>query len=402
MALEPEPPEPPEPLPLSAEAAVTADQAVKHGTEEHAPGHHGPFHTHCENCGTKLEGPWCHRCGQHDFEFHRSFRHVFMEALETLFHFEGKFFRNIVTLLFQPGRLTADFNAGKRAAQMPPFRLYIFVSFVFFLLIFIGEKDDSFVRETEGKPHQGLTIGGKPVNVATLGNAWRDTATQMKPEDWQDPAKVTAALEQVAAKTEAAGPAADPADGTAPPKRLVDEVRESAEQMQAEIAKARAEPGQTREEDTALERFLEEQGRRLTDPERRRQLSHWIQSHLPHMLMFCLPFFALYTRVLFRKSGQVYLQHLVLSVHFHTFIYLWVLLSRGWEGLAGLPGWGLDSWVAFACNFWLGIYPFVMLRRLFANSWPKTVVKTFLLTVIYGLTLSLGFFATAVGAFLLT
>lgn len=407
MAPEPDLPEPPEPASLPLQEAVAADQAAAHVTAGH--GHHGPFHTHCENCGTTLAGPYCHKCGQHDFEFHRSFRHVFMEALETLFHFEGKFFRNIVTLLFSPGRLTAEFNAGKRAVQMPPFRLYLFVSFVFFLLIFLGEKEDHFVREIEAKPPQGLTIGGKPVQLATLGDAWRETATQMKPEDWQDPAKVTAALEQAATKTEAALQAASPAatgtgDQPAPPKRLVDEVRETAEHLQAEIAKARHDAGKDKPaaEQSALARFLEEQGRRMTDPARRQQLAHWVQVHLPHMLMFCLPFFALYTRVLFRKSGQVYLQHLVLSVHFHTFIYLWVLFSRGWTGVAALPGWGLDPWVGLVCNLWLVLYPFLMLRRLFANSWPKTVAKTFLLTIIYGLTLSLGFFATAVGAFLMT
>lgn len=396
MALEPEPPS------LPVQEAVAADQAAAHATEGH--GHHGPFHTHCENCGTKLEGPFCHKCGQHDFEFHRSFWHVFMEALETLFHFEGKFFRNIVTLLFQPGRLTADFNAGKRAAQMPPFRLYIFVSFVFFLLIFLGSKEDDFVRETNGKPHQGLTINGKPVPVATLGDTWRETAAQMKPEDWQDPAKVTTAVKELAAKTETPASASILAEQPVAAKPLVDEVRATVEQVQAQIAESRKAAGQDSpaEKDTALEQFLQEQGRRLADPVRRQQLANWIRAHIPHMLMFCLPFFALYTRVLFRKSGFVYLQHLVLSVHFHTFIYLWVLFSRGWEGVAGLPGWGLDGWVAFACGLWLCAYPFLMLRRLFANSWPKTVVKTLLLTVIYALTLSLGFFATAVGAFLMT
>lgn len=407
MALEPELPEPPEPPALPVQDAVAADQAAAHATAGH--GHHGPFHTHCENCGTKLAGPYCHKCGQHDFEFHRSFRHVFMEALETLFHFEGKFFRNIVTLLFSPGRLTAEFNAGKRAVQMPPFRLYIFVSFVFFLLIFLGDKDDSFLHETEGPPPPGLTIGGKPVHLATLGDAWRETASQMKPEDWQDPAKVTAALEQAATKTEAAlqaGAAAAEATGDQPghPKRLVDEVRETAEHLQTEITQSRHEAGKQKPAatDSELERFLEAQSDRLTDPARRQQLAHWVQAHLPHMLMFCLPFFAFYTRVLFRKSGQVYLQHLVLSVHFHTFIYLWVLFSRGWTGVAGLPGWGLETWVSFLCNLWLLLYPILMLRRLFANSWPKTVAKALLLTFIYGLTLSLGFFATAVGAFLMT
>src|SRR5688572_11178452 len=105
MSPDPEPPElspPPVPPVLALEtAAAGADHAAAHAAG--GGNHHGPFHTHCENCGTKLDGPYCHRCGQHDFEFHRSFWHVFLEALENLFHFEGKFFRNIVTLLFQPG-----------------------------------------------------------------------------------------------------------------------------------------------------------------------------------------------------------------------------------------------------------------------------------------------------------
>ena len=120
------------------------------------------------------------------------------------------------------------------------------------------------------------------------------------------------------------------------------------------------------------------------------------------MMMACLPLFALYTRALFRKSGLVYLQHLVVAIHFHTFVYLWVLFTQGWTGLADLPGWGLGGWVAFACNAWLCLYPFLMLRRLFASSWPKTVLKTGLLTIAYTLTLSFGFFLTAVIAFLLT
>jgi hypothetical protein len=389
-------PEPPEPT-LPVETAVAADQAAAHATEGH--GHHGPFHTHCENCGTQLAGPYCHKCGQHDFEFHRSFWHVFLEALENLFHFEGKFFRNIVTLLFQPGRLTADFNAGKRAAQMPPFRLYIFVSFIFFLLIFIGGKESDLIKETS-RPHQGVTIQGKPVELREL---WRDTAAQMKPEDWQDPAKVNQAVEQIVAKA-AGSPAPDKLPAAEP--TVADELRAAGEEAKAEIAQAQAEskagakPPALSEEKVGFLRYLEQQGRRMNDPAHRQRLAASIKSHLPHMLMFCLPLFALYTRGLFRKSRQVYLQHLVVAVHFHTFIYLWVLFSRGWTALAALPGWGLDAWVDFACTVWLWLYPLLMLRRLFANSWKKTFVKTVLLTGIYALTLGLGFVAMAALIFL--
>lgn len=146
--------------------------------------------------------------------------------------------------------------------------------------------------------------------------------------------------------------------------------------------------------------FFEQRARLLMEPEGRHRMSESFRHHLPHLLMVCLPFFALYTRMLFRKSGQVYLQHLVLAVHFHTFIYLWILCRAGWGDLAALPGWGLRAWVTLACDVWLGLYPVLMLRRLFGNSWIKTLLKSVLLAFAYGLTLGLGFFATAVLIFL--
>jgi hypothetical protein len=345
----------PDPAPPEAATPPSPSPAATGHPEPPAPvpaGHHGPGHTHCENCGTALLGPWCHHCGQHDFEFHRSFWHVFLEALETLFHFEGKFFRNIVTLLFQPGRLTADFNAGRRASQMPPFRLYIFVSFVFFLLIFLG-NENAFIRET--KPATpGLSINGRPVYPAS-----------------------------------SEGP---DATAPAPPApHVVDQLQAAAEEIrQANTAKS------GRADRSELAEFLGDRARRAFLPENRVRLSESFQHHLPHMLMLCLPLFALYTRLLFRRSGLVYLQHLVLALHFHTFIYLWVLCRNGWASLAGLPGWGLDAAVAIACNLWLFAYPVLMLRRLFANPWPRTLVKTFVLALGYGFTLGIGFLLTAV------
>ena len=52
-------------------------------------------------------------------------------------------------------------------------------------------------------------------------------------------------------------------------------------------------------------------------------------------------------------------------------------------------------------NLWLLLYPFLMLRRLFAQSWPWTIFKTGLLGLAYALTLALAFFATAMILFLL-
>lgn len=371
--------EPPTPDSDPIESAVTADQVAAHVTEPHAHGHHGPFHTHCENCGTELKGPYCHACGQHDFEFHRSFWHVFLEALENFFHFDSKFFRNIVTLLFRPGALTADFNAGKRASQMPPFRLYVFTAFVFFLLLFATTKNEL----------DGLEVGlsdQKPVAVLVDGK----------------PATVNQALDAVAANRRSttngqrnADQRGDLAPGAEPDARARTQA-EAKQPNRPHVSVVKSDKPE--KEKSGFERFLEHQGERSLDPHFRKEIGHAFLAALPKLLLVCLPLFALYTRVLFRKSGQVYLQHLVAAIHFHTFIYLWVMFRDGWVFLGRFAH--LGGIIAFAANLWLFLYPFFMLRRLYGDSWLLTVLKTGLLSAIYTLTLAAGFFVTAILLFL--
>ena len=348
-------PELPDFPPPPVTEAVIAGSIAAHATEPRGP--HQPIHPHCENCGTKLSGPFCPHCGQHDFEFHRSFRHVLLDALENFFHFDAKLFQNFITLLFQPGKLSADFNAGKRASQMPPFRLYLFVSVLFFFLVFIGGNRPANLVQNDppAKPGVGLKVNGQP---ATLEEALAATEQSLaaNPKD----ARAVARQYAVAGTPPAAPP-----------------VPVSAEKK----------TGAAKEPQSDFEKWIEHQARRATDPAGQRAMVDTFLHSLPKMLLVCLPFFALYTRFLFRKSGLVYLQHLVIALHFHTFIYLWVMCRDGWVFLAGLPDLGLRGWVLFGCNLWLGLYPLVMLRRLFANSWKLTVFKTGVLALTYFFTL---------------
>ncbi|MBI5424164.1 MAG: DUF3667 domain-containing protein [Opitutae bacterium] len=371
---------------------VAADQLAAHAAEPR--GHaHGPIHTHCENCGTELKGPFCHACGQHDFEFHRSFGHVFLEALENFLHFDAKFFRNIITLLFRPGQLTADFNAGKRASQMPPFRLYLFTAFVFFILLFAtsGKDFDAVsVGPGDGRP-QGLTFSGAPPKLAGLTVDGK-------------PATAAQAFDAIAESQ--AKQAAEKHNANKPREGATDPVPEASARKPEVKAKEPNRPhlsvvsiDKPEKDKNVFERFIEHQGQRALEPEFRKEMSHSFLAALPKMLLFCLPLFALYTRVLFRKSGQVYLQHLVGAIHYHTFIYLWVMFRDGWAFLGQFAHVG--GLIAFAANLWLILYPFFMLRRLYGNSWKLTIFKTALLSLAYLLTIAVGFFTTAVVLFLM-
>jgi hypothetical protein len=89
----------------------------------------------CANCETKLEGPVCHMCGQVDDEYHRPVHGLFSEVIEGLFALDGRVARTLPALLLFPGRVTRAFLKGKRMRYMPPFRLYIIASLLFFLLV---------------------------------------------------------------------------------------------------------------------------------------------------------------------------------------------------------------------------------------------------------------------------
>ena len=362
MPVDPEPPDPPlpPPAPPTVTDAVVATTGVALANESTRA--HGQIHSHCENCGTALQGAFCHQCGQHDFEFHRSFGHVFLDALESFFHFDAKLFRNFIALLFQPGKLSVDFNAGQRAAQMPPFRLYIFVSFLFFFLVFLGDNRPANIIQSDGpkKPNATLLVDGQPATLEqTLAAVQKQRAVDLQPERTVD--RLRAAAEQLKADPEAKKKsAAKPAEAKSPA---------------------------TDEPTSDFSQWIEHQAERTQDPAGQRALVDSFLHSLPKMLLFCLPLFALYTRFLFRQSSLVYLQHLVIALHFHTFIYLWVMCRDGWAFLAGLPDLGLRGWVLFACNLWLALYPLLMLRRIFANSWKLTLFKTGVLALAYGVTL---------------
>ncbi|GAB1447879.1 MAG: DUF3667 domain-containing protein [Bacteroidia bacterium] len=88
----------------------------------------------CLNCGAHVEFRFCPNCGQENTETRQSFWGLFAHFLEDLTHYEGKFWKSLLYLFFRPGFLTLEFLKGRRVSYLPPVRMYIFVSFVTFLL----------------------------------------------------------------------------------------------------------------------------------------------------------------------------------------------------------------------------------------------------------------------------
>ncbi len=91
--------------------------------------------TTCRNCGVPLQGRYCYACGQKAARADVTLRELAHEALHEFSHLDNsKIVQTLKLLLFKPGELTAEFLRGRRARYIPPIRLYLVCSLVFFAL----------------------------------------------------------------------------------------------------------------------------------------------------------------------------------------------------------------------------------------------------------------------------
>lgn len=89
----------------------------------------------CLNCRHVVEQKFCPNCGQENSDSRKTFHHLFIHFFEDLTHYENAFWKTIKNLLFKPSTLTKEYLSGKRLSYLAPVRLYIFISFITFLLI---------------------------------------------------------------------------------------------------------------------------------------------------------------------------------------------------------------------------------------------------------------------------
>lgn len=85
----------------------------------------------CANCGTVLEGPYCHACGQNADNHKRSIGHLIWEAIEGMFHLDGRLATTLPALFFRPGTLAKDYMEGRIVRHVPPFRTFLVALLLF-------------------------------------------------------------------------------------------------------------------------------------------------------------------------------------------------------------------------------------------------------------------------------
>lgn len=96
---------------------------------------HNPHETIiCPNCGYHATYNYCAECGQETHLHKDTFWGLITHFIGHYFHYDSKFWKTMKLLWFHPGALTIAYAKKQRNRFIPPISLYIFISFVFFLL----------------------------------------------------------------------------------------------------------------------------------------------------------------------------------------------------------------------------------------------------------------------------
>ena len=85
----------------------------------------------CKNCNSELVGLYCSECGQKNIQL-LSIKETLKEFTDNVFSFDTRFFITLKYLITKPGLLTTEYWLGRRTKYLPPLRLYLVMSLVYF------------------------------------------------------------------------------------------------------------------------------------------------------------------------------------------------------------------------------------------------------------------------------
>ncbi len=129
----------------------------------------------CKNCGTPLEGWFCHSCGQNADTHHRSILHLIWEAIEGMFHLDGRLANTLPLLFFKPGKLAKDYMEGRIVRHVPPFRTFLVALLLF---IFSAEHAIHGIRhQQELKEEKAAELLSTPAGRKAKADEIRKEAT---------------------------------------------------------------------------------------------------------------------------------------------------------------------------------------------------------------------------------
>lgn len=369
---------------------------------------------HCANCAASMRGEFCHECGQSIHSVLKPMHHMVEETVETVLHIDGRIVHTLPPLFLKPGFLTLEYFAGRRVRYIAPFRLMFVLCLLSFFVIHLAVDRLAAMIPANGRPL--VVMNTKSIDSATspaqVREALQDqlddlqSATQLGvlPQNVLDQIKVdTLKLRQKASQrlVELGAAPMSAASIAAPlpavPVQSRDRVKISdatPDKPSHPIVEEASQPVQIAWlPDVVNSRLTEfkqhilnnwhiyQHGDPTASAEAKQRMISGIFSVLPATMFVLMPLFALMLKLFYVFRRRLYMEHLIVALHSHAFLFLWLLLCTL---LAMLASW-LEPhalWTTYPLNwlerilvFWAPIYLLLMQKRVYRQGWPMTLLK---------------------------
>lgn len=396
---------------IMTESILPARQA--HAEDAHPTG--------CENCGTPLQGQFCHSCGQSAHNPLKNFGHAVEEVFESFWHLDGRVFRTLRDLQI-PGLTAKNYLAGRRVGYMPPLRLFMILTlFAFFVgklmlhsapAIDIGaiapkmmsSENGSGIETQYAKRIAAATTAAEVDTVLAEASAELRARAEANPGDTKAAAASETAINElsdVADLRKLTLPGGEHADD--------DKNKAAADKREAPTKSRRLtvfsddagkewDPHSTPVQVTWLpgfvNRWLTTRGSHVqqnihaikTNPAILNQMALAGIAAIPSALFLLVPVFALLLKLIYINRGISYLEHLVVALYSHAWLMLAMLsillltvigsaAGGAWKSVLGVAG-GL-VWA------WIPVYLLLMQRRVYGGSWATLLLRYGAIGVLY-------------------
>ncbi len=292
----------------------------------------------CANCGAPLLGPYCAQCGQRAASRLLSVRTIVQDAVEDQLSLDASLPRTAAALLLHPGRLTREYVAGRIRSYIPPMRLYLSCSVLFFLVL-------AFIA-APARLAQGTPTTAAPVTAAAAAGGQPDHRV-----------RITVGPSE-AGRPEVGGSGIT-LDTMSGPPWLRERLKVQARHFAGMPPRA------------AVQEVLAR-----------------LYNAAPKVAFVLLPFFALILKGLYFR--RLYVEHFVFALHLHAAAFLAftvMLLTR-------------NGYVGLALTGWLVFYAFHALRVVYGQGWWRTLGKSALLGTAYLFVLCAGIVVGSLAAIL--
>ncbi|HVW95055.1 MAG TPA: DUF3667 domain-containing protein [Mucilaginibacter sp.] len=319
----------------------------------------------CLNCGTTLEGKYCHNCGQENLEIKESFGHMMNHAISDYFHFDHQFFHTLKPLLFKPGYLTNEYMAGRRAQYLHPVKMYIFISLVYFVLLLKSGHDVVKINQPDNPAASKTQIDsiktaiGKNKNLSTtqkkviLDNLAKDSVKNVK-TDKVDQNYKEGFLTMTA--------------DTSYQQYLM---------SQKKLPKGERDGWFGRLYNKKAFDYKERYGNRS-----REVLFEEFRHNIPKMMFLALPLFALILKFTFWKSKKFYVEHLIYAFHLHCFIFIFLAFIMLLQLIIPMNK-SVTDWLNGLVMLYVIWYIYKSLRVVYKRSRFRTITKFLGMSVMY-------------------